>query len=75
MNNGLDTIIFSAEEMLGTLDLRSLGYFKILQGTLQQNSKYYRFKKADILCEQFNNFINTLKKERNKRNPKKIIHG
>ena len=32
---------------------------------MQQNlSKYYRFEKADTLCEQFNNFINTLKKER-----------
>ena len=25
---------------------------------------YYRFKKADTLCEQFNKFIHTLKKER-----------
>ena len=51
--------------MLGILDLRSLGYYKIKQGILQQNlSKYYRFKKADTLCEYFNKFINTLKKER-----------
>ena len=64
-NNGLDTIIFGPEEVLGILDLRFLGYYKIKQGILQQNvSKYYRFKKADILCEQFNKFINTLKKER-----------
>ena len=27
-------------------------------------SKYYIFEKADVLCEQFNKFINTLKKER-----------
>ena len=47
------------------MDLRSLGYYKVKQGTLQQNlSKYYRFKKADTLHEQFNEFINTLKKER-----------
>ena len=51
--------------MLGIIDLRSLGYYKIKQGTLQQNlSKYYRFEKADTLCEQFNKFINMLKKER-----------
>ena len=50
--------------MLGILDLRSLGYYKIKQGILQQNlSKYYRFKKADNLCEQCNKFINTLKNE------------
>ena len=36
-NNGLDTIIFKPEEMLGILDLRSLGYYKIKQGILQQS--------------------------------------
>ena len=60
-----DTIIFKPEEMLGIIDLRSLGYYKIKQGTLQQNlSKYYRFERADTLCEHFSKFINTLKKER-----------
>ena len=43
-NNGLDTIMFGPEEMLGIIDLRSLGYYKVKQGILQQNlSKYYRF--------------------------------
>ena len=64
-NYGLDTIIFDSKEMFGILDLRSLGYYKIKQGILQQNlSKYYRFELADIPCEQFNKFINTMKKER-----------
>ena len=41
--------------MLGALDLRLVGFYKIKQGILQQNlSKYYRFKSADILCEEFN---------------------
>ena len=65
VNNGPDTIIFKLEEMLGIVDLRSLGYYKIKQGILQQNpSKYYKFKRADTLCEHFNKFINTLKKEK-----------
>ena len=65
VNSGTETIIFKPEEMLGILDLRSLGYYKIKQGILQQNlSKYYRFERADTLCENFNKFINTLKKER-----------
>ena len=65
VNSGLDTIIFKSEEMLGILDLRSLGYYKIKQGILQQNlSKYYKLERADTLCEHFNKFINTLKKER-----------
>ena len=57
-------VIFDQKEMLGILDLRSMGYYKIKQGILQQNiSKYYSFESADTLCEQFNRFINTLKKE------------
>ena len=32
---------------------------------MQQNiSKYYRFELADVWCEQFNKFVNTLKKEK-----------
>ena len=65
VNNGPDTIIFKPEEMLGILDLRSLGYYKIKQGILQQNlSKYYKFERVDTLYAHFNKFINTLKKER-----------
>ena len=45
-SNGLDTIILDPKEVLGIIDLRSLGYYKIKQGTLQQHlSKYYRFKR------------------------------
>ena len=63
-NNCPDTIIFKPEEMVGILDLRSLGYYKIKQGILQQKlSKFYTFERADTLCEHFNRFINTLKKE------------
>ena len=69
---GLDTIIFDPEEMLGILDLRSLGYYKITQGILQQNlNKYYKFEKADILCKQFKQ-IYKYNKERKTRRDKKI---
>ena len=65
VNNGTESIIFKLEEMLGIVDLRLLGYYKIKQGILQQNlSKYYRFERAETLCEYFNKFINTPKKER-----------
>ena len=45
------------------------------QGIIQQKlNKYYRFKLADVLCEYFNKFINTLeKKERKKRGNKREI--
>ena len=60
VNNGPDTIIFKPEEILGIVDLQSLGYYKIKQGILQQNlCKYYKLEKADTLCEHFNKFINT----------------
>ena len=50
--------------MLGILDLRSLGYYKIKQGVLQQNlSKCYHFKSVGRLCEEFNTIVNERKKE------------
>ena len=71
INKGKDTMIFKPEEMLGIIDLRSLGYYKIKQGTLQQNlSRYYRFEKAEKLCEYLNKFVNTLKKEREQKSPR-----
>ena len=64
VNKGKDTMIFKPEEMIGIIDLRSLGYYKIKQGILQQKlSRYYRFEKAEKLREYFNRFVNTLKKE------------
>ena len=63
--NGTETVILKLEEMLGIIDLRSLGYYKIKQGILQQNlSRYYRFERSETLCNYFNKFVNTLKKER-----------
>ena len=70
VNKGKDTMIFKPEEMIEIIHLRSLGYYKIKQGILQQNlSRYYRFEKAEILCDYFNRFVNTLKKEREQKSP------
>ena len=61
-NSWLQIVIFNPKEMLGILDLRLVGYYKIKQGIYQHKlSRYYRFESADILCEQFNKFINRLK--------------
>ena len=60
-----ETVIFDSKEMIGILDLGSLGYYKIRQEVLQQNlSKCYHFETAYVVCEQFNKFVNTLKKEK-----------
>ena len=32
VNKGTETMIFKSEEMIGVIDLRSLGYYKIKQG-------------------------------------------
>ena len=62
--------------MVGIVDLRLLGYYKIKQGILQQIlSKYYRFERADTLCGYFNKFVNALKRRENRKNWKKITHG
>ena len=63
-NNTHEAVFFDLKEMLGIVDLRSLGYYKIKQGVLQQNlSCMYHFKSANKVCDQFNRLINTLKKE------------
>ena len=70
MNKGKDTMILRPEEMIGIIDLRSLGYYKIKHGILQQNlSRYYRFEEAEKLSEYFNKFVNTLKEEREENSP------
>ena len=64
MNSSSEILILNPGEALGILDLRLIGYYKIKQGVLQQNlSKYYEFKPAEKLYDQYNNLINTLKKE------------
>ena len=51
--------------MIGILDLRSLGYYKIRQGVQQQNvSKCDHSEPADRLCEEFNTLVNELKKDK-----------
>ena len=55
---------FNPNEMLGIVDKRSLGYYKIKQGVLQQNlSCMYHFESTNKVWDQFNKLINTLKKE------------
>ena len=63
-NAGKDAMILKPKEMIGIVDIRSLGYYKIKQGKLQQNlSKYYRCEEAQKLCEYFNKFVDTLKRD------------
>ena len=63
-NNTREIMIFDRKTMMVILDLRSLGYYKIKQGVLQQNlNKYYHFEKANKVCEEFNKMVETVKQE------------
>ena len=63
-NNTRETIIFDKKTSIGILDLRSLGYYKIKQGVLQQNlNKYYHFEKVDKICADFNRIMEEERQE------------
>ena len=63
-------MILNASKIIGIIDIRSLGYYKIKQSILQQNlGRYYRFEKASKLCEYFNEIVDSLKKDREKTTP------
>ena len=60
-----ETVIFDRKDMVGILYLRSLGYYKIRQGVLQQKlNKCYHFESANRLCEEFNTMAHELKKDK-----------
>ena len=63
-NDMHETVTFDPTQMFGVIDLRSLGYYKIKQGVLQQNLNHmYHFESAHEVCDQFNRLIDTLRKE------------
>ena len=58
------TIIFGKTNMMGVVDLRSLGFYKIEQEVLQEHlSRHYHFELADDVCDQYNRLINLMRKE------------
>ena len=66
-NNTREILIFDRKTMIGILDLRSLGYYKIKQGVLQQNlNKYYHFEEANQVCQEFNKMVEVMKEEEGK---------
>ena len=61
-NAGRDTMILNLKEVIGIVDIRSLGYYKIKQDILQQYlSKYYRFEEASKLCVVFQQICGNIK--------------
>ena len=64
-NNTRETVIFDKKMSIGILDLRSLGYYKIKQGVLQQIlHKYYQFEEVDKICADFNRILEEKRQEK-----------
>ena len=50
--------------MIGVVDLRSLGFYKIKKEVFQEHlGKHYHFELAKDVCNQYNRFINLIRKE------------
>ena len=73
-NKTHETITFGRTDMMGVVDLRSLGFYKIKQEVLQEHlSRYYHCELADNVCDLYNRLINLMKKR--KRNQMENSHG
>ena len=63
-NKTHETVTFGRTEMMGIVDLRSLGFYKIKQEVLQEHlGRHYHFELADDICDQYNRFVNLMRKE------------
>ena len=66
-NKMCKTITFDRTDMMGVVDLRSLGFYKIKQEVLQEHlSRHYHFELADDVCDQDKRLVNLMRKEEEK---------
>ena len=66
-NKTHETITFGRTDMMGVVDLRSLGFYKIKQEVFQEHlSRHYHFELADDVCDQYNRLVNLMRKEEEK---------
>ena len=66
-NKTHETVNFGKTDMMGVVDLRSLGFYKIKQEVLQEHlSRHYHFELADNVCDQYNRLVNLMRKEQEK---------
>ena len=68
VKNKHSKLLLLAEQIwMGTVDLRSLGFYKIKQEVLQEHlSRHYHFELADDVCDQYNRLVNLMRKEEEK---------
>ena len=66
-NKTHETTTFGRTDVMGVLDLRLLGFYKIKQEGLQEHlSRHYHFELADDMCDQYNRLVNLMRKEEEK---------
>ena len=63
-NKTHEAVTFGRMEMIGIVDLRSLGFYTIKQEVLQEHlGRHYHFKLTGDICNQYNRFVNLMTKE------------
>ena len=63
-NKTHEIVTFGRTEIMGIVDLRSLGFYKIKQEVLQEHlGRHYHLELADNICHQYNRFVNLMRKE------------
>ena len=73
-NNTHETVTYGKTNMMGIVDLRSLGFYKIKQEVLQEHlSRHYHFELADDVCDQYNRLVNLMRKEEGKSEGKFLL--
>ena len=66
-NKTHETVTFGKTDMMGIVDLRSLGFYKIKQEVLKEHlSRHYLFELADDVYDQYNRLVNLMRKEEEK---------
>ena len=61
------SVTFGRTEMMGIVDLRSRGFYKIKQEVLQEHlGRHYHFELADDVCDQYNRFVNLMRSSEGK---------
>ena len=54
-NNTNDVVVFDRQDMIGILDTRSMGYYKVKPDVLQKHlGEQYHFELVENFCDQFN---------------------
>ena len=61
-NNTHETMTFRQTKVIGVVDLRSLGFYKIKQEVIQEHLGKHHFELADDVCNQYNRFVNLMRK-------------